>query len=55
MRVIERLFCTYMWLLWIGLSVSRPNARAEERPMSPGGSGEACRSLMPDRTILPGW
>ncbi len=55
MRVIERLFCTYMWLLWVGLSVSRQGARAEERPMSPGSSGEACRSLIPDRTILPGW
>ncbi len=55
MRVIERLFCTYIWLLWVGLSVSRQGARAEERPTSPGSSGEACRSLMPDRTILPGW
>jgi len=55
MHFIERLFCNAMWLLWVGLSVSLQNARAEERPTSLGSSGEACRSLTPDRTILPGW
>lgn len=55
MHVIERLFCNAMWLLWVGLSVSRQNARTEERPTSLGSSGEACRSPTPDRTILPGW
>jgi len=55
MRFLESLFCNVVWLLWIGLSVDRSGVRPEERPTSVGSSGEACRRLMPDRAILPGW
>ena len=55
MRVLERLFCNYMWLAWVGLLVSNRDARPEQRPTMPGSSGEACRCLIPDRTALPGW
>ena len=55
MRVLERLFCNLLWLAWVGLLVSRRGARPEERPTMPGSSGEACRCLNPDRTVLPGW
>ena len=55
MRVLERLFCNCVWAIWIGLFVGRPGARAEERPTMPGSSGEACRCLLPDWTVLPGW
>jgi len=55
MRFLESLFCNVVWLLWIGLSVDRSGVRPEERPTSLGSSGEACRRLMPDRAILPGW
>ncbi len=55
MRVLERLFCNYMWLAWVGLLVGNRDARLEQRPIMPGSSGEACRCLMPDRTVLPGW
>jgi len=55
MRVLERLFYNFMWAAWVGLMVSRPGARPEERPMSLGSSGEACRNLITDRTVLPGW
>ena len=55
MRLLERLFCAGVWLAWIGLLVGRRGARPEERPPAQGGSGDACRSLVPDRTVLPGW
>jgi len=54
MRVLERLFCDWMWLAWVSLLVSRRRARPEEPPTMPGSSGEACRCLLPDRTSLPG-
>ncbi len=55
MHVLERLSCGYMRLLWTAMLVSRPGARAEERPKPPDSAGEACRCLIPDRTMLPGW
>jgi len=55
MHFIERLLCYGVWLAWVGLLVSKRDGRPEERPTMPGSSGEACRCLMPDRTILPGW
>lgn len=55
MHVIERLFCDCAWLAWVGLLVSRRNARPEERPTMPGSNGMACRSLVPNRAIMPGW
>ena len=55
MRVLERLFCNSMWLAWVGLLVSERDARPEQRPTMPRSSGEACRCLIPDRAILPGW
>lgn len=55
MRVLEKLFCNCVLAFWIGLFVRRPGGRPEERPIMPGSSGEACRCLIPDRTVLPGW
>ena len=55
MGLLEHLFCGWLWLAWVGLLVGRRDARPEERPAMPGSSGEACRCLIPDRTILPGW
>ena len=55
MRALERLFCSCLWLAWVGLLVNRRGARPEERPTMPDSSGEACRRLIPDRTVLPGW
>jgi len=55
MRVLERLFCNCVWVIWISLFVRRPGARPEEHTTMPGSSGEACRCLIPDRTVLPGW
>lgn len=48
MSVFERMFCNYVWLLWIGLSVSRQGARPEERPTPLDSSSEACRCLSRD-------
>ncbi len=61
MRVLERLFCNYMWLAWAGLLVSRRGARPEERPTF-GQScqgGDACPSnepgpATPDLSASPG-
>ncbi len=50
MRILERLFCNYVWLLWIGMSVGEHNTRSEERPVP-----LASRDLVPNRTVLPGW
>lgn len=55
MHVPERLFCNYMWLLWVGLSVGRQGVRPEKQPTSLGSSGETSRCLVPNRTVLPGW
>lgn len=55
MHVLERLFCDWMWLAWVGLLVSWRGARPEERPTMPGSGGEAYRCLLPGRTSLPGW
>jgi len=55
MRVLERLACNFMWLAWIIFLVGSRHAHPEQRPTMPGTSGEACRCLIPDRTILPGW
>lgn len=54
-RVLERMFCGCVWLLWTAALVSRPGAPAEERPKAPDSSGEACRCLSPNRTMLPSW
>ena len=55
MRALERLLCNCMWVAWVALLAGGRSARPGERPMSRGSSGEACRSLIPDRTVLPGW
>ena len=55
MRVLEQVFCSFVRLLWAAFFVSRAGAPAEERPEPPDSSGEACRCLVPDRTVLPGW
>ena len=55
MRVLERLFCSYVQSLWVIFLVGRSGAPAEERPKPPDNSGEACRCLVPERAILPGW
>ncbi len=55
MRVLEQVFCSYVRLLWVAVLVGRPGAPAEERPKPPDSSGAACRCLVPDRAMLPGW
>ena len=54
MRTLERLFCDFMWIAWVGLFVGDRSAGQQQWPTKTG-SGEACRRLVPDRTILPGW
>jgi hypothetical protein len=55
MPILERLFCNFVWLAWVVLSVQRRGARPEERPISHDLSSELRQSLIPDRTTLPGW
>ncbi len=55
MKYVERLFCGGLWIAWVVTFVGQDWTRPEDRPRGQGSSGEACRSLLPDRTILPGW
>ena len=52
-RTVERLFCGFVRGAWIVLLVGRWGDGSDVRQPDRGGSGEACRALMPDRTVLP--
>jgi hypothetical protein len=55
MRILDRLFCSFVWLAWVLLLVQRRGARPEERPISHDVSSEVRQALIPNRTTLPGW